>query len=193
MSVVCLRDPEVAAEPWGERCIGRIIARQTFKSRFLVVLNNCNFAGSEADILGVTESGRMIDVEIKVSRSDLKADAAKGKWREWTGWNTAPFPVEWPRGIWKHYYAVPREIWKDELLGCLGSPRSGVLLVSRNHNGDAVVECARRATPNKNAKQLTPAQILDVARLASLRMWDAYAEQDRLHREYQSLRKATAP
>ncbi|KAG1434714.1 hypothetical protein G6F57_021463 [Rhizopus arrhizus] len=81
---------------------------------------------------------------------------------------------EWPRQVWKHYYALPAEIWTDELLDCLGSPASGVLLLT-NEGGQEKARVRSAATPNRDAKIISPAAAVDIARLASLRMWDAYA------------------
>ena len=44
----------------------------------------------------------------------------------------------------------------------------------RNSTTPVAVHCERRATPNKDAHRLTPAQAVDIARLANLRMWEAY-------------------
>jgi len=181
---------------WNERMIGRALATQTFNKKYLVVVPNCNWTGYEADLLAITENLRLIDVEIKISRSDLKADARKDKWvqRTFTGyapekrieengrWIRIERPalydelrLAWPRSIWKHYYAVPSEIWMDSLFDCLGSPSSGVILLSHGKRG-MEVKVARRATPNRDAKPVSAAVAVDLARLASLRMWEAYAQ-----------------
>lgn len=176
---------------WNEGMIARAIAQQTLAKKCVVLVDNCNWTGHECDVLGVTTDLRIIDVEVKISRADLKADAKKSKWwmRRWnypfdgaTGGyarSGPPAPAlrqEWPVKVWKHYYALPAEIWKPELLDCLPSKASGVLLLQRlghPHPG-ITVTCERRATPNKDAYRLKPEQVMDIARLANLRMWDAY-------------------
>lgn len=181
---------------WNEGLIARAIARQTLASKCVVLVDNCNWTGYECDVLGVTTDLRIIDVEVKISRADLKADAKKDKWwhRQFAGygaeeptrygscrpakWDSTA--LEWPRKVWKHYYALPAEIWKPELLECLPSKASGVLLLHRlgtPHPG-ITVTCARRATPNRDAHRLKPEQVMDIARLANLRMWDAYAKRE---------------
>lgn len=65
---------------WSEHAIARALVRQTFNRKYLVVVPNCNWTGHECDLLVVTENLRIIDVEIKISRADLKADAKKEKW-----------------------------------------------------------------------------------------------------------------
>ncbi|EHK65276.1 hypothetical protein [Achromobacter arsenitoxydans] len=197
---------------WSENVIAGALARQTFNRKYLVVVPNCTWTGHECDLLVVTENLRVIDVEIKISRSDLKADAKKEKWwhRERLGyWPTVTemrysdwsndlrperiyrparyksTPKDWPRKVWKHYYALPKEIWHPDLLAALPSAKSGVLLLDRGGYprpvGDAMrVECVRRASPNREATPVTPAAAVDIARLASLRMWDAFARLEQM-------------
>jgi hypothetical protein len=181
---------------WSEGLICRALATQFFKHKCLLLVPNTTWAGAEADVLGVTMDLRIVDVEIKISRSDLKADAAKEKWwKRASNWKFEydravgpPAPDvrrDWPRRVWKHYYALPAEIWKPELLEALPSPCSGVLLLHEGNGVDGIgnpwidVRVERRATPNKAADRLEPEHVIDIARLSNLRMWDAYA---RLHR-----------
>ena len=44
----------------------------------LVMVPNCYWTGDECDLLVVRNDLRLVDVEVKISRSDLKADAGKG-------------------------------------------------------------------------------------------------------------------
>lgn len=179
---------------WNEHLIARAISLQTLARKCIVLVDNCNWTGHECDVLGVTTDLRIIDVEVKISRSDLKADAKKDKWWRYLTyaqaadqgllvgggrWNPHDHrePVEHPRKVWKHYYALPKDIWNPELLDCLPSKASGVLLLS-DRNGMIEVSCARRATPNKDAYRLTPEQVMDIARLANLRMWESYYRLD---------------
>lgn len=173
---------------WNEGLIARAISQQTLARKCVVLVDRCNWTGHECDVLAVTADLRIIDVEIKISRSDLKADAKKEKWwrylshdeklaagidqssRDW--WN-AKDPAVWPRKVWKHYYALPADIWTPELITCLPSSASGVLLLT-DHKGMLGVRVERRATPNRDADRLKPEQVMDIARLANLRMWEAY-------------------
>ncbi len=175
---------------WSERMIARALARQTFNRQHLVVVPNCTWTGNECDLLVVTENLRIIDVEIKISRADLKADAKKYKWWQTytkdpvTGRHKAispPLPRNHPVKVWKHYYAIPKEIWKPDLLECLPSPDSGVILLfeQRNSVTPLAASVERRAKPCRDAHILSPAAAIDIARLASLRMWDAYLELER--------------
>lgn len=181
---------------WSEQSIARALALQFFNRKYLVVVPNCDWTGSECDLLVVTESLRIIDVEIKISRSDLKADAKKDKWwrsldyheatakgldvRNWNPWEHRE-RREWPRKVWKHYYCMPAEIWKPELADVLGSSASGVLLLkTQAHDGRLIVTCERRATPCRDAKPISAASAIDIARLASLRMWESYRAIDEM-------------
>jgi len=189
---------------WTEQIIARAIALQTLSRKCVVLVDNCNWTGHECDVLGVTTDLRIIDVEVKISRADLKADAKKEKWwhrvfagygpreevrdsqgklmmvRQESIWNSTA-RVHPPK-VWKHYYALPKEIWKPDLLDCLPSQASGVILMQeqRSTQTPVVAEVVRRATPAKDAHRLTPAQAVDVARLANLRMWEAYKQCDSL-------------
>lgn len=170
--------------PWSERLIGRELAVNYFQRRNLVVVPNCGWTGYECDLLVVTANLRIIDVEIKISRSDLRADAKKDKW-----WRTSAMdPIagfhrrldepelrKWPEKVWKHYYAAPIEIWDESLAGRIPST-SGVLLLYRGKHGEVRYECRRAAKPNRDAEKISPESAIDIARLASLRMWDAYSK-----------------
>lgn len=162
---------------WSEKLIARAISRQVLDRKCVVLVDNCNWTGHECDVLGVTTDLRIIDVEVKISRADLKADAKKDKWWRRVAWGDGPsMPREWPPKVWKHYYAFPAELWHDMLFEALPSPRSGVLLLSQRESTvmPLVVKCVRRATPNKDADKISPTSAVDIARLANLRMWEAY-------------------
>ncbi len=157
---------------WTEEYVAGILVRRLFSSRCLVVVNNTTWSGSEADLLGVCQRTlKPIEIEIKVSRSDLRADAGKDKWVERVGWHDAVPPMirQWPRLIWKHYYCVPASVWHDDLAASLASQKSGVLTIDDRGR----IDVRRRVTANPSAKPVSMTGICDIARLASLRMWDA--------------------
>ena len=179
---------------WSEQSIAYAISTQLLDKRCIVLVPNCNWTGYECDVLGVTPKGQIIDVEVKTSRADLKADAKKDKWlnRTVSGYREVSRPGslgarkpyvyqeivyqstarEHPRKVWKHYFALPAQIWKPELADSLPSKASGIILLTYR-DGQVFTRCERRATPNKTAPKLTPEQVLDVARLANIRMWEA--------------------
>jgi hypothetical protein len=172
---------------WNEKMIGRALSMQVFHNKNLIVIPNCTWPGSECDLLAVRPDLRLVDVEIKISRADLKADQYKDKWlHPWDyrahGWR-GPAPgerarVEWPAKIWKHYYALPRDIWRDDLVEDI-NPMSGILLMRARDDGTVSIGVERQAKPNKAAQPISPADVINLARLASVRMWDAYLELER--------------
>lgn len=163
---------------WTEATVGRAVSRQLFKSAALVV-PCCGWTGYEADLLVVTKDLRIVDVEIKISRSDLKADLAKDKWwhhRPWSRRNTPVAPRErrqWPPKVWKHYYCVPASVWTDALLDAIPATSGVLTLTDSGH-----ITSRRAAKPCKDAQRLTAADAIDIARLANLRMWDALVRLD---------------
>ena len=174
---------------WSANKIAAAISRQILQRKCIVLVDNCNWTGYECDILGVTTDRRIIDIEVKISRADLKADAKKTKWWEQnylrnpdTGrFDRSKHHRDHPPKVWKHYYALPEEIWGDGLLDVLGSPASGVLLLSEDKYGRLLVSCKRRAKPARDAYRLGEQAVLDVARLANLRLWNAYETIDHLN------------
>lgn len=57
---------------WSEQSIARAIALQTLARKCVVLIDNCSWTGYECDVLAVTTDLRVIDVEVKISRADLK-------------------------------------------------------------------------------------------------------------------------
>ena len=183
------------ADPGGacaftERKIAAWLCRYTFNRKHLVIVPNCSWTGNECDLLVVTPDLRVIDVEIKISRADLRADAGKDKWYHswdwkvdgpWMGRNKSERRrTEWPRRVWKHYYCLPRAVWKPELLAGINAA-SGVLLIEENRSKDGLaIGCERRSRPCRDAQRISAEAAVDIARLASLRMWDAYDAVDRM-------------
>lgn len=170
---------------WTEKNIASALALggQAFSRKYLCVVPNCSWTGNECDLLVVTENLRIIDVEIKISRSDLKADAKKDKWRH--GFDAEldggygnfssyiPRKREWPSKVWKHYYAMPADIWDDKLFDSMPTQNSGVILMIKQ-DGRVYPVIKRMAKPCREAEPISAANAIDIARLASLRMWDAY-------------------
>jgi hypothetical protein len=171
---------------WSEATVCRALARQTFKD-CLCAVDNATWPGHECDLLVVTPNLRVVEVEAKISRADLRADAKKEKWWQrahaWREPKPDPVPLSHPRNVWKHYYAMPATIWRDDMLDFMPAS-SGVLLLTARPWSDHVsvaVKCARRSKPSRDAKPLPAESVAAIARLASLRMWDAY-ERERIAR-----------
>lgn len=161
--------------------IASAITHQLFK-RAVTFCPETYWTGFESDLLFVTKDLRLIDVEIKISRGDLKRDAGKDKW--WHRGIPQRVDGKWvtpaararthPHKVWKQYYAVPATLWKPVMEQDLPSVDSGILLAHDRRAGP-VIECLRRAKPDTGAPKITPEQALDIARLLSLR----YLEQGR--------------
>lgn len=171
---------------WNADRIVASLVRGILERKCVVMVPRCTWTGHECDVLAVTKDLRIIDVEVKISRADFKADAEKDKW--WhrpPGWWNLPRDqqrqrADWPPKVWKHYVAMPRDVWSsDALFDAMPSPASGLLLIDER-DGVIRVDCRRRATPNRSAERVTPADCIDIARLASLRMWDALDRQARV-------------
>lgn len=182
MSVVSLEQKTA----WSEAKIINALSRDTFKRKCLLLVDNCKWTGHECDVLGVTTDLRIIDIEVKISRADLKADAKKDKWWHRTGWGAGMVSThrEWPQKVWKHYYALPQNVWREDLAEFLGSPSSGVLTLRESNYGQIFVDLVRRAKPNKLAPRISSESVVDIARLQNLRMWEAYMTRDRAVRDY---------
>lgn len=186
--------------------ITRCLAASLFKSD-LVVVDRCCWPGSECDLLVVTPNLRVIDVEVKISRADLKADRDKSKWFMQPDWlwgkeHGPPMPNnlprDWPKNIWKHYYAVPASLWRPEFVNLI-KPMSGVITVdvARAEAGDRRRQAqaakppsqwfhkvVRRARPNKANEPIGPKSLRKIAYLASFRLWRSYDDIDRLRDDY---------
>lgn len=183
---------------WTEKQIAYQLATQFFNRKHLVVVPNCNWTGHEADILAVTTDLRLIDVEIKISRSDLKADAKKEKWwhRQFVEWESVgknkkakakyeSTPLTHPPKVWKHYYLLPFEIWTEELENYLPSKDSGIIFIDDwNDSGVPKIVLHKHAKPARDCYRLSSQQVIEIARLANIRMWNAYSE-------IESLKKAS--
>lgn len=168
---------------WNEWKIAKAISQQTLARKCVVLVDNCSWTGHECDVLAVTQDLRIIDIEVKISRKDFKADAKKDKWwrrdeSRWWHLDGPPCPklsLPHPRRVWKHYFAMPAEIWTPDLTQYLPSECSGVLLLRERPFFDGAIEvyCERRAKPAKDAYKLSPIEVMDIARMANLRMWEA--------------------
>lgn len=156
---------------WNEAKIAHHLYHDVFDRKHAIVIPNSYFTGFETDLLVVRNDLRLMDIEIKSSRSDLKNDRHKDKWRGWKTYTMSPedWPhVDWPNRIWKHYYCVPRAIWDDSLFERI-KPQSGVLLMKDT----GIITVKRQAKPNPEARVITMSECLSIARGCTVRMWKA--------------------
>ncbi len=160
---------------WTEAQIIRALSYQTLDRQCLLFVDRPGWTGHECDILAVTKDCRIIDIEVKISRADFRADAKKDKWWQYKflagGYERQP--REWPQKVWKHYYAVPADIWCDDLVAAMPSQSSGVIILTELRGG-IKADVLRKAKPCRDSYVLTDTDVIAVARLANLRMWEAY-------------------
>ena len=114
----------------------------------------------ECDLLTLNKSGYASEIEIKVSKSDLKADAHKSH-------------LHRSNRIRHLYFAMQKEMECCEEFVPI---QAGIVLVW--HDADAYgdkpryrCQLVRRPITNKCARKFTPEEVLDLARLGTLRIW----------------------
>jgi len=138
--------------------IERVLVQTRFDFRRWLVVPNVawGFFIHECDLLAISESGYIHEVEIKVSASDLKRDGKKCH-----GHRDNRVACFW--------FAVPAELGALTLE--LAPTRAGVLCIREIESGHRVVEEIRKAQRNPTAKPMTVEQRLAVARLGTMRYW----------------------
>jgi hypothetical protein len=111
----------------------------------------------ECDLLVVRDSGYGIEIEIKVSKSDLKADALKGHHHR-----------DRQNRISELYFAIP-----SYLENCIEyiPEHAGVLIVTRYDSGLGV-KMYRKAKINKNRGKFSEKEMLKIAHLGTMRIWN---------------------
>jgi len=105
-----------------------------------------SYGNHHPDILVVTNKRRLVEIEVKVSLSDFKADAKKRIWaaRD-SGWCAMPY---------QFYYAIP-DYLVEKILPLVRKD-CGVLSVKyRRDFFSKSVMCNRRAPINKKSKKLS--------------------------------------
>jgi len=118
----------------------------------------------EADVIAVSSSGKLHEIEIKCSRGDLRADEKKRRWL-------------WSADARTDYYwlAVPAAL-RDDGMRRAEALHAGLFVASAPPDGDRlpVVERLRCAHRLPSKMSVSPGDLRNrVWRLASLRYWDA--------------------
>lgn len=114
----------------------------------------------EADVVVLRRSGFAIEIEIKVSASDIKADQRKRHTH-----NSNLF-----RELW---FAVPEKLADHPDI----PKRAGILVAKVSEEDSApmrryTTEATRGPTTNKNAKRWTDAQRMKLLSLSAMRIWN---------------------
>ena len=107
----------------------------------------------ECDLLIVSKSGYLTEVEIKISASDLKKDVEKKHGHK-------------DDRIKNFYFAIPQKLHKDKYIEFIPE-NAGILIV----NERGYINVWRKPLINKNAKSISIDDELLLARLGTMRIW----------------------
>ena len=133
-----------------------------FDYRQNVIIPNVSWGmglGYEADIIVISKSRYCTEVELKISRADLKRDRNKRKWKL----NTPRWSEERYDIIRRQFFCIP-EVLCDAIEFI--PPQCGIIWVSEI--GRVHLE---RAAKTKEARPLTDKEYLHALHLASMRTW----------------------
>ena len=166
--------------------IAAVVVENHFPPIRYAVCQNVSFAllPYEADIIAVTEAGTVHEIEIKLSKSDLKADAKKQRWSQ-------PHVVDY------YWLAVPKAL-KEDAVKRAKEIGAGVFLVYSDEYYTLCDEIKKpRRWITKDAAPLHHFRTIDKAyvkewrrglasrvyRLAALRYWDIVFARNRNQNE----------
>jgi hypothetical protein len=131
----------------------------------------CGLGIHECDLLIVTGARYAVEVEIKISRSDLIADKKKRHQHK-------------SKLIRRLFFAMPEAMEKDvEHVPA----HAGIIIVCETQWGKRC-KLIRPAKNNTEAKPLSPEKYFDVARLGAMRIWDLRRQINNLAKEIKRLR-----
>jgi len=131
-----------------------------YDTRQHIIVPNCyiNFGTSadhECDLIIIKRTGYAEEIEIKMSKSDLKADFKKKHGHV-------------DERLQHLYYAMPVELYEQckELI-----PESAGVLTITKYEDRGFARCVKSA-PKKQCRKLTIEEQLKIARLGVMRMWN---------------------
>lgn len=111
----------------------------------------------ECDLLICTKAGYLWEVEIKVSKADLKKDREK-------------YHGHYNKKIRRLYFAIPNELYNDENISLIPE-RAGIFTIMELNDGRLFVKIQRTPKLNKNAKPIDIKERLKMAELGAMRIW----------------------
>jgi hypothetical protein len=114
----------------------------------------------ECDVLVMSKSGYLIEVEIKISFSDLKKDFEKPHGHNGNG------------KIKYLYYAMPTKLVEREDVVSMIPEYAGILRCSPLDNGFVSCGITKEATARSNARPLSEKERFDLVRLGAMRIWN---------------------
>lgn len=121
----------------------------------------------EADLIAISKNGYCTEVEIKVSKQDLRADFEKAKWRP---------GMHDPR-ISRMYYAVTEPL--QDLALELVPKEFGIIVAKagRNETSPPNAFVVRVAKKRDGAQKVSDADIQTLQRLGVIRYWDIFLKE----------------
>jgi len=111
----------------------------------------------ESDLLVITPSGYVTEVEIKVNKYDLINDKNKKKWQL----------LGWRRKLKRFYFVIPYDL----LHYIENIPDFAGILFAWKENNEIEIHKYREANINKHAKKLSKSEIRHIAHLGAMRIW----------------------
>jgi hypothetical protein len=126
-----------------------------FDTRKVVIVPNLYWGlgfQHELDLAVVTHNNYIWEIEIKISKSDLKADAKKKH-------------GHYSNKVKRLYFAVPKELQEDALI--LIPERAGLFIVDENRR----VELIKKPITNVLARPLEQKEIEHLHKLIQMRFW----------------------
>jgi len=156
-------------------CDIEIAVAHKFNWRTTLIVPNVSWGWClrhEADMIILRPSGWAMEVEIKVTKSDIKADLKKLN----SHYSTRI------RGLW---FAVP-----DVLADCEFIPKeAGILSVSTTDKQFfRTVTTIRSPKLNPHAERVTPAEFVKLAELGAMRIWSLKEKLLQMQRKFNSPR-----
>ena len=144
-----------------------------FNARVNLIVPNISWGmsfGHECDLFVLTPSGYGYEIEIKISKSDLKADLAK-------------LHQHRSLKIKKLYFAIP-----EKLSDCIDfiPKRAGILIATEHNGGRIIIEKKRDAVINCNYK-FSEVERWNLARLGALRIFPLKRSLKEANKNYKSV------
>lgn len=150
------------------------VVRHLGTQRHVIVPNVYSGIGLlyEADLVALRRSNYAVEIEIKTSAADIKADLGKRKW----------LYGKWPKNRFcEFWFAVPESLSLHPLI----PEHAGVYSVSQNEGGNHVVRVAKKPERNRKARRFTLEERQQLIYLGFRRLWDLKAAVNRWKNLYE--------
>ena len=129
--------------------------------RVFVIVPNASWGAGvhECDLLILSSSGYLTEIEIKTTKADLVKDLKKEHQHR-------------SDKIKQLYYALPDRVLNANETKKLIPARAGILRIWKSEYGNYNCGMEREATINKIAEPLSEVERFQIARLGAMRVWD---------------------